>query len=1145
MKLGIMTLNCGHHNRIMDPDGKPYGYLIYALGTVQGPAVVALQDLKLSHSSPKWKVFRAALLLLGWQCPRLNGPSGVTLIYSSTIHHAVEIIHWGVNLDVAGLRVRSQNDQKSLILTTYIPHSRQRREAVTATIRALTAVDHGPHDQIVIMGDFNEEQHPKRFISVPLTAHRLKRVPTPPTSQRGNGSAQAIWTNVPLCVVDVEVHSDMQELSDAHNPLMATLLISHLSDRETPFRASSMMRTILNPQLLGAEMEKAETYEELLDIIHLNTVQKTKNEDRKKKKRPREKKVTRLEKARRKQKIMRKHEKAQTDRRRAWRQTARTRPRNVKRSIFPVPVTDHAKGINSLFRSAIGTYSHHKNVPKSIARILAELEELGVPEDVKKEFERQISMGDVLFSRQKLKAGKSYGDYPAAVAQLMGPKALEIIRAQFVLWTKDGGAPHVVVVGIATNKPAPTDNVLKYIQKTIRPIGISTLFRAWFQITQTNKISKVVSAVAPPNMYGFIRYREVHEMIIQSIFRIEYANKRHIPLYGVKMDFSKCFDKIAHILIEACDKVTGGGQIFQAISRAFADSEVDIRISEEAPAKYRMSSGGPQGDARIPGIWAIISATLGQRLEQKTFELDRTRLIVAALMFADDIILTASKDGDMQELVEIVFDWAEEFEMPVEIKEVAANELWHAMAKPHEKFRCRNEEYTVAKSMRCLGACLHFCEDSPCPKISCPKCQKTKTVNRVCPDCVDSCLREVQVTPTIAIEKIALYKGLLFGSMAFGAYTCTRQQVHLKKTMQRVLMSVQGPGYKAAAHLGSKLGGYGMHDTEMEIAISTATMLDRILSRSPRTLEIVINYCESLHDYSWPKPLMHALQPDGNTDSESCTITAKLHKFCFPSTEKSQAPLAEIRCSFSTHRFVEEEDQAAPVDVTTCTARVSFSTSGTEMYIAHEETAASQHSKKNEEMKRTITLARILEKVSAHTHRVALVVTHSEITLKTTIEKAWRASKHPRFFEMPHRDDFSIIARTTKVDHPSLPEQETMGTEIDCSKEIPTPYPLMMTFYGLTVKSPADSYMRERLTEFQLKCYFETRQMQELFGDTKREEVDFENSACTAGRQCGYLFHSHLDANKKKRPLKTAVGRPLSETKNFRTGSEALGGRNS
>ena len=600
-------------------------------------------------------------------------------------------------------------------------------------------------------------------------------------------------------------------------------------------------------------------------------------------------------------------------------------------------------------------------------------------------------------------------------------------------------------------------------------------------------------------MYGFIRYREIHEMTIQSIFRMEFANKRHIPMYGVKMDFSKCFDKIAHLLIEACDKVVGGGHIFGAIAQAYIDTEVDIRISVETPAKYRMSSGGPQGDARIPGVWTIISSTLAKRLEERTFDLDKTRLIVAALMFADDIILTASKDEDIHELVKIVFDWAEEFEMPVEIKEVAANEIWHAMAKPHEKFRSKGDEFPVAKSMRILGTCLHLCRDSPCPKLSCPKCQRVKTVNRVCPECVDLCLRNVCATPTIAIEKVALFKGLLFGSMAYGSYTCTRQQIHLKKTMQRVLMSVQGPGYKTAAFLGSHVGGYGMHDTELEIAISTATMLDRILSRSPRTLEVIKNYCETLHDSSWPTPLMHALQPEGDTDPDGRPVTAWLHKSLFRSAEKSQAPLAEIRCSFATHRLA-DGNRELPVVVTTCTAHVSFSTCGTVLHVAHEEMPASQYSKKNEELNRIITLARILERVSAQTHRVHLVVADREL-LQQTIDKAKRVAKHPRFFEMQHRDDFSVVARATQVEHQSLPEQDPSDTQVDCSSEVPTPYPLILTFYGLTVKSPADNYMRERLSEVQLKSYFETRQMRELFGDTKQEDIDFVNSACTAGRR--------------------------------------------
>ena len=632
-----------------------------------------------------------------------------------------------------------------------------------------------------------------------------------------------------------------------------------------------------------------------------------------------------------------------------------------------MPAPDLSKDINASYRTALSTYSHHLNVPRTMEHIIAELEGMRVPPEVRAEFLRPLSMSNILFARKKLKLGKSYGDYPATVAHLMGPKALEIILGQFHCWAGHGGdVPHVTLVGLPTNKKASKENLLKYIQKTIRPIGISTLFRAWFQIAQQNKISKVVTAVASPNMYGFIPFRETHEMILQSLFRIEHANKRRIPLYGVKMDFSKCFDKIAHLLIEACDTVVGAGSTFQAIAHAYADTDIDIRISEDTPAPYHMSSGGPQGDARIPGIWAIISSTLARRLEAKTLELDASMLVVAALMFADDIILTAANETDLRELIKIVFDWAEEFDMPVEIKDVAANNIVHAL-KPNPKFQYEADTFRIARSMRALGACLHFCTNSPCPVISCPKCQTTQTNDRVCPACVDQCLTTVCSKPHTAVEKVAMLNGLLFGSMAYGAYTCTRQQKKIKDTFQRIRLHVQGPGYTAAAHLPAHLGGYGLHDTEMEIAMTTATMLDRILTRSPRTLQVIANYSDTLRDPSWPRHLMNALQPFASEEPGDNTITVRLHKSFRPSAEKSQAPLAEIRCQFSTQRTA-GKDSASHIDVMTCSAQVAFSTSDVTLYVAHEETPASQYSNRNEETKQIITLAHILHEHARGTY---------------------------------------------------------------------------------------------------------------------------------------------------------------------------------
>ena len=90
MRVGLMTLNPGHHNRIMDENGVPLPAFLYALSTVKHPAVVSLDDLSLTHSDQKWKTFLHELSKIGWDCPRLCGPEGVALLHSSTLANVVQ-----------------------------------------------------------------------------------------------------------------------------------------------------------------------------------------------------------------------------------------------------------------------------------------------------------------------------------------------------------------------------------------------------------------------------------------------------------------------------------------------------------------------------------------------------------------------------------------------------------------------------------------------------------------------------------------------------------------------------------------------------------------------------------------------------------------------------------------------------------------------------------------------------------------------------------------------------------------------------------------------------------------------------------------------------------------------------------------------
>ena len=63
----------------------------------------------------------------------------------------------------------------------------------------------------------------------------------------------------------------MRMLSDAHNPLAASFMIHMYETPLRPFKAASSMRSAINRKELGALMEEAVDYLDLLRIIHANT----------------------------------------------------------------------------------------------------------------------------------------------------------------------------------------------------------------------------------------------------------------------------------------------------------------------------------------------------------------------------------------------------------------------------------------------------------------------------------------------------------------------------------------------------------------------------------------------------------------------------------------------------------------------------------------------------------------------------------------------------------------------------------------------------------------------------------------------------------------------------------------------------------
>ena len=271
--LSLMTVNCGHNNRIMDEDGAPLDDFLVAMKRMRHQAAVGLQDIQIEHTSAKWKIFVSAMLDQGWACSRVLGPNAVCMFFSVELLPSVEMYEGDPKINVAGITIRSKDQSRTKILTVYVPYSNNKIEDVKRTVMALCEASrlNKEKNSLIIIGDLNERYHRNVFVKYPLTRSGLTRMATPPTSQRGAGTAQAIWTTHPHGILDILVHTDMRMLSDAHNPLAASFMIHMYETPLRPFKAARSMRSAINRKELGALMEEAVDYLDLLRIIYANT----------------------------------------------------------------------------------------------------------------------------------------------------------------------------------------------------------------------------------------------------------------------------------------------------------------------------------------------------------------------------------------------------------------------------------------------------------------------------------------------------------------------------------------------------------------------------------------------------------------------------------------------------------------------------------------------------------------------------------------------------------------------------------------------------------------------------------------------------------------------------------------------------------
>ena len=135
------------------------------------------------------------------------------------------------------------------------------------------------------------------------------------------------------------------------------------------------------------------------------------------------------------------------------------------------------------------------------------------------------------------------------------------------------------------------------------------------------------------------------------------------------IDFKKAFDSVDRtLLMYKLSKVGIVGNFYNAIASLYNDPKSRVIINEMATDWFDCPIGVKQGDAISPTLFAIYINDLAIEIKESGIgiEID-SELLVNVLLYADDIVLLAESEIDLQNLLNIVNAWCSKWRLEVNL----------------------------------------------------------------------------------------------------------------------------------------------------------------------------------------------------------------------------------------------------------------------------------------------------------------------------------------------------------------------------------------------------------------------------------------------------------------------------------------------